>query len=45
MSHGNDFPTSVRWGVAAGSASAQLPGLQFANLEQTRALFEQMEVR
>jgi 1-phosphofructokinase family hexose kinase len=45
MKHGNDFATSVRWGVAAGSASAQLPGLQFATLEQTRRLFEQVELR
>jgi 1-phosphofructokinase family hexose kinase len=45
MKQGNDFPTSVRWGVAAGSASAQLPGLQFANLEQTRALFQHVELR
>jgi 1-phosphofructokinase family hexose kinase len=45
MRHDHDFVAAVRWGVAAGSASAQLPGLQFAGLEQTRQLCQRVEVR
>lgn len=45
MSHDHDFPSAVRWGVAAGSASAQLPGLQFASLDQTRRLCDRVEIR
>jgi 1-phosphofructokinase family hexose kinase len=40
-----DFATAARWGVAAGTASTQLPGVSFATLEQTRAVFERVEVR
>ena len=42
---GNGFADSVRWGVAAGTASAKLPGLQFASLEQTRKIYAQVEMR
>ena len=40
-----DFADSVRWAVAAGTASAKLPGLEFANLDQTREVFKSVEVR
>ncbi len=40
-----EFWEAVRWGVAAGSASAQLPGLQLANLEQAKVIYKQVEVR
>jgi len=30
------FSDAARWGVAAGTASAMLPGIQFATFEQTR---------
>jgi 1-phosphofructokinase family hexose kinase len=40
-----DFVDSVRWGVAAGTASARLPGLEFANLEQTKEIYKSVEVR
>jgi 1-phosphofructokinase family hexose kinase len=40
-----DFADCVRWGVAAGSASAKLPGLEFANLEQTKEVYKSVEVR
>jgi 6-phosphofructokinase 2 len=43
-SQDSDFATAVRWGVAAGTASAQLPGVSFATLEQTRSVFERVEV-
>jgi 1-phosphofructokinase family hexose kinase len=45
VTQGMSFVDAVKWGVAAGTASAKLPGLQFANLEQTREVFERVEVR
>jgi 1-phosphofructokinase family hexose kinase len=39
------FAEAVRWGVAAGTASAMLPGMKFASLEQTRDIFASVEVR
>jgi 1-phosphofructokinase family hexose kinase len=39
------FYESVRWGVAAGTASAALPGLAFPTMEQTRAIYKQVDVR
>lgn len=40
-----DYAEALRWGVAAGTASAQLPGLKFASLEQTREMQKRVEVR
>jgi len=45
MSLNNDFADAVRWAVAAGTASAILPGMQFADLEQSRAIYHRVEVR
>lgn len=45
MTRGEDFASALRWGVAAGTASARLPGLKFATLEQTREIYEQIELR
>jgi len=45
MEKKKSFSESVRWGVAAGSASAKLPGLNFAPFDQTRAMFKLVEVR
>ncbi len=42
---GDDFEQALRWGVAAGSASAKLPGLNFATLEQTREVHEDVDLR
>ena len=39
------FADSLRWGVAAGTAKAKLPGMTFPTLEQTRAVYKQVEVR
>lgn len=36
---------SLRWGVAAGTASARLPGMQFASLAQTQEIYKQVELR
>lgn len=45
MDRNPDFADALRWGVAAGSASAQLPGVTFASLEQTKALYPRVEAR
>jgi 1-phosphofructokinase family hexose kinase len=36
---------ALRWGVAAGTASARLPGMTFATLKQTEEMLKQVEVR
>jgi 1-phosphofructokinase family hexose kinase len=45
MATKNDFIDALRWGVAAGTASARLPGVTFANLEQTKQMYAQVDVR
>jgi 1-phosphofructokinase family hexose kinase len=40
-----DFAECVRWGVACGTASAQLPGVEFATLEQSKEIYKRVEVR
>ena len=42
---GSDFTDALRWGVAAGTASATLPGVSFADLRQTREIYERVEAR
>ncbi len=44
-SNGNAFSDALRWGVAAGTASAQLPGMSFATLEQTRSIHDEVDLR
>ncbi len=36
---------ALRWGVAAGTASARLAGMNFASLEQSREMYRQVEIR
>jgi fructose-1-phosphate kinase PfkB-like protein len=36
---------ALRWGVAAGTASARLPGITFASLAQTEDIYKHVEVR
>jgi 1-phosphofructokinase family hexose kinase len=36
---------ALRWGVAAGTASARLPGMQMASLAQTEEIYRKVEVR
>ena len=36
---------ALRWGVAAGTASARLPGMSFATLQQTQEIYKQVEVK
>lgn len=38
------FSDALRWGVAAGTATAKLPGMAFATLEQTKAIYKNAEV-
>ena len=45
MEKKKSFADSLRWGVAAGTAKAMLPGMTFPTLEQTRAVYKQVEVR
>jgi 1-phosphofructokinase family hexose kinase len=40
-----DSADALRWGVAAGTASARLPGMTFANLPQTQEMYKHVEVR
>jgi 1-phosphofructokinase family hexose kinase len=39
------FADALRWGVAAGTASAMLPGMSFPTLDQTRGIYKQVEVK
>ena len=36
---------ALRWGVAAGTAAARLPGMSFASLAQAREIYRQVEIR
>jgi 1-phosphofructokinase family hexose kinase len=36
---------ALRWGVAAGTASACLPGMNFATLQQAQEIYRQVEIR
>jgi 1-phosphofructokinase family hexose kinase len=40
-----DFAEALRWGVAAGTASARLPGMKFATLAQSKEIYSQVELR
>ncbi len=45
MEKKKSFSESLRWGVAAGTAKATLAGMTFPTLDQTRAIYKQVEVR
>jgi 1-phosphofructokinase family hexose kinase len=45
MSKRGSFEDALRWGVAAGTACAQLPGVSFPSLRQTEQVYAQVEVR
>jgi fructose-1-phosphate kinase PfkB-like protein len=42
---GAAFSQALRWGVAAGTASAKLPGMTFASLEQVREVHDDVDLR
>jgi 1-phosphofructokinase family hexose kinase len=44
LTRGDSFGEALRWGVAAGTASSMLPGINLADLEQTRAIYPQTQV-
>ena len=45
MEQGKPFADAVRWGVAAGTASAKLPGLTYADLPATKEVYQNVDVR
>jgi 1-phosphofructokinase family hexose kinase len=44
LSKGNSFSDSLRWGVAAGTASSKLPGITMANFEQTKEIYPHIQI-
>ena len=45
MDEGHTFEDALRWGVASGTASATLPGMSFASLDQSRTMHDEVELR
>jgi len=45
LDRGDKFDEAVKWGVAAGTASAKLPGMSFASLEQAREVHDEIDLR
>lgn len=45
LDEGKSAQEALRWAVAAGTASARLPGVQFASLAETREVYAGVEVR
>ena len=45
LNNGDDFPEALSWGVAAGSASAQLPGTRFATLDESGLVHTDVDLR
>lgn len=39
LDKGEPFSEALRWGVAAGTASAKLPGITLASLDQTKEVY------
>jgi 6-phosphofructokinase 2 len=44
LEQGDSLGEALRWGVAAGTASALLPGIELANLEQTKEIYRQTSI-
>jgi 1-phosphofructokinase family hexose kinase len=44
LKRGESLGEALRWGVAAGTASAKLPGIELANLEQTKEVYNQTQI-
>jgi 1-phosphofructokinase family hexose kinase len=45
MDKKKSFAEALRWGVAAGTATAVLPGMSFPTLQHVRTFYKQVEVR
>ncbi|MCC6345485.1 MAG: 1-phosphofructokinase family hexose kinase [Bryobacterales bacterium] len=41
----DDFVDALRWGVAAGTASATFPGVTFAGFDATKKVYDQVQIR
>lgn len=44
LARADSYADALRWGVAAGTASSKLPGINLANLEQTEEVYGQVTV-
>jgi 6-phosphofructokinase 2 len=44
LQKGESFSEALRWGVAAGTASAKLPGITLASLEQTKEIYPHTQI-
>lgn len=44
LAQGKPFPDAVRWGVAAGTATAKLPGISLANFKQAEEVFAETAI-
>jgi 6-phosphofructokinase 2 len=44
LQKGEPFSEALRWGVAAGTASAKLPGITLASLDQTKEIYPYTQV-
>ena len=44
LTRGYSFSEALRWGVAAGTASSRLPGLDLATLDQTKEIYAQTQL-
>ena len=44
LERGSGFGDALRWGVAAGTASAKLPGITTASLEQTKEIYPATQI-
>ena len=45
MGKGKTFPEALRWGVAAGTASAMLPGISYPTLDQTKEIYKRIDLK
>ncbi len=45
LAEGKTFPEAIHWGVAAGTAAACLPGVQFPTFAQTEEIYQRVELR
>ncbi len=41
----SDFADSVRWAIAVGTATTQLPGMEFATIDQAKQIYKSVELR
>ena len=44
LQKGESFSEALRWGVAAGTASAKLPGITLASLDQTKEVYPHTQI-